>query len=72
MTANVSGGKTPFPVRGSLAGTEPWELADAAADAAERAVAEEHERLLEVAILRARRRLEGERRRGAQRRRSRR
>lgn len=72
MTANVSAGKAALPVRGSLAGTEPWELADAAADAAERAVAEEHERLLEVAILRARRRLEGERRRGAQRRRSRR
>lgn len=72
MTANIPAGKTAFPTRGSLAGTEPWELADAAADAAERAVAEEHERLLEVAILRARRRLEGERRRGQSRRRLRR
>lgn len=72
MTANFSAGQVPFPVRGSWAGTEPWELDDAAADAAERAVAEEHERLLEAAILRTRRRMEGERRRGAQRRQSRR
>jgi hypothetical protein len=72
MTANMPNTAGEFPTRGVLAGCEPWELAEAAADAAERAVAEEHERQLEVAILRARRRLEGERRRGAQRRRSRR
>lgn len=72
MTANIRGGATEFPTRGVLAGCEPWELAEAAADAAERAVAEESEWQLEVAILRMRCRLEGDRRRGAQRRRSRR
>lgn len=72
MTANMANSAAAFPVRGSMAGSEPWELADAAADAAERAAMEESERQLEVAILRARRRLEGERRRGASRRRGRR
>lgn len=71
MTANMPNTANGFPERGSLAGADMWEAADRAEEMAERAVAEEHERQLEVAILRARRRLAGEQRRTESRRRSR-
>ncbi len=71
MTANIPASGAVFPVRGDMAGADVWEMADRAEELAERAALEESERRLEAAILRTRRRLEGERRRGAQRRRSR-
>lgn len=72
MPANVPGGASAFPTRGSLAGAEPWEQVDQLEEMAMRLEAEVAEQKLEAAILRARRRLEGERRRGQSRRRLRR
>ena len=72
MTANVSAGKSAFPSRGTLAGGDIWEQVDQLEEMTMRAEAEAAEQKLEAAVLRARRRLAGERRRGAQRRRSRR
>lgn len=68
----MSGSATEFPTRGVLAGCDPWEQADRAEELAERAALEESERRLEIAILRARRRLAGEQRRAESRRRGRR
>lgn len=72
MTANIPSGANAFPTRGSAAGAEPWEQVDQLEEMAWRAEAEEAARQLEAAVLRTRRRLEGERRRGSSRRRSRR
>jgi hypothetical protein len=53
--------REPFPTRGEAAGGEPWEVADRADEAAERAELEEAQRRLEAAVLRQRRRLAQER-----------
>jgi len=72
MTANRPNNARKFPEREDLAGTDRWKVADRSEALRERAELKESEWKLEAAILCTRRRLEGERRRGAQRRRSRR
>lgn len=72
MPANIPTSATALPVRGWLAGSDAWELADRAEELMERAALEEAEWQLEVAILRTRRRMQGEQRRAESRRRNRR
>lgn len=72
MTADMPSTANGFPERGSLAGSDAWDVVDRLEELQMRLEAEEFERQLEATVLRMRRRIQSEQRRQAQRQRNRR